>query len=147
MKVRQHGIIGVSSNYPLYGAMSNRMVSILRLYSPRVEVYSIDESILALEDWTVYGPTGPQWVSTYERETKVGWGCRYRQAAIVGNRVNACAPVKLLLASKWPRFNRHVCCLFAGLRCGGTSWRHGPGVGRGNDYFWATVADCKVNSR
>ena len=46
--VREHGIVGLSSNYTLYGDMSNRMVSILRTYSPHVEVYSIDESFLSL---------------------------------------------------------------------------------------------------
>jgi DNA polymerase V len=45
---RQHGIVGLSSNYTLYGDMSNRMVSILRTYSPNVEVYSIDESFLGI---------------------------------------------------------------------------------------------------
>jgi DNA polymerase V len=46
--VRQHGIIGLSSNYTLYGDMSNRIMAILRTYSPDVEVYSIDESFLSL---------------------------------------------------------------------------------------------------
>lgn len=46
--VRQHGIIGLSSNYVLYGDMSNRIMTILRGYSPNVEVYSIDESFLSL---------------------------------------------------------------------------------------------------
>lgn len=46
--VRQHGIIGLSSNYTLYGDMSNRIMTILRGYSPHVEVYSIDESFLSL---------------------------------------------------------------------------------------------------
>lgn len=45
---RQHGIIGLSSNYTLYGDMSNRIMTILRTYSPHVEVYSIDESFLSL---------------------------------------------------------------------------------------------------
>lgn len=45
---RQHGIIGLSSNYTLYGDMSNRIMTILRGYSPHVEVYSIDESFLSL---------------------------------------------------------------------------------------------------
>lgn len=47
--VKEHGIIGLSSNYTLYGDMSNRLVSILRLYSPHIEVYSIDESFLGLD--------------------------------------------------------------------------------------------------
>jgi DNA polymerase V len=55
--VRQHGIVGLSSNYALYGDMSNRMVSILRTYSPNVEVYSIDESFLNLAGMEGLWPT------------------------------------------------------------------------------------------
>ena len=47
--VKQHGIIGLSSNYTLYGDMSNRATAILRNYSPDIEVYSIDESFLRVE--------------------------------------------------------------------------------------------------
>ena len=39
---RQHGIVALSSNYTLYGDMSNRAVSILREFSPDIEVYSIE---------------------------------------------------------------------------------------------------------
>lgn len=45
---KQHGIIGLSSNYALYADMSNRVMSILREFSPDQEVYSIDESFLDL---------------------------------------------------------------------------------------------------
>jgi nucleotidyltransferase/DNA polymerase involved in DNA repair len=45
---QQHDIVALSSNYALYGDMSNRVASILRDYSPNVEVYSIDESFLGL---------------------------------------------------------------------------------------------------
>ena len=45
---KQHGIIAMSSNYALYADMSNRVMSILREYSPDQEVYSIDESFLDL---------------------------------------------------------------------------------------------------
>lgn len=38
-----------SSNYALYGDMSNRVATILKRYSPEVEVYSIDESFLKLK--------------------------------------------------------------------------------------------------
>jgi len=37
-----------SSNYPLYGDMSSRVMSIIRQFSPDVEVYSIDEAFLML---------------------------------------------------------------------------------------------------
>jgi DNA polymerase V len=46
--VEQHGILGLSSNYALYADMSNRVMSILGTYSPRKEVYSIDECFVDL---------------------------------------------------------------------------------------------------
>jgi DNA polymerase V len=46
---RQHGILAYSSNYTLYGDMSNRVATILRDFSPDLEVYSIDESFLRIE--------------------------------------------------------------------------------------------------
>ena len=46
--VKQHGIVGLSSNYALYADMSNRVMSILREFSPSQEVYSIDECFLDL---------------------------------------------------------------------------------------------------
>lgn len=39
-----------SSNYALYGDMSRRVVDILQRYSPHIEVYSIDESFLRIDD-------------------------------------------------------------------------------------------------
>jgi DNA polymerase V len=38
-----------SSNYPLYGDMSKRVMDTLRVLSPDVEVYSVDEAFLNLE--------------------------------------------------------------------------------------------------
>lgn len=46
---RQHGILAFSSNYALYGDMSNRVTRILRDFCPELEVYSIDESFLRIE--------------------------------------------------------------------------------------------------
>ena len=46
---KQHGIQAFSSNYVLYGDMSNRVATILREFSPDIEVYSIDESFLRIE--------------------------------------------------------------------------------------------------
>jgi DNA polymerase V len=46
---RRHGIVALSSNYALYGDMSNRVVSILQGFTPDIEVYSIDESFLRVE--------------------------------------------------------------------------------------------------
>jgi DNA polymerase V len=53
------GAVAFSSNYELYGAMSNRFVQTLRQFSPNVEVYSIDESFLDMagmgRNLTAYG--------------------------------------------------------------------------------------------
>lgn len=41
-----HGLIGLSSNFCLYGELSDRMMSIAASYAPAHEPYSIDESFL-----------------------------------------------------------------------------------------------------
>jgi DNA polymerase V len=44
----EHGILAMSSNYALYADLSNRVMSILSTFSPRHEVYSIDECFVDL---------------------------------------------------------------------------------------------------
>lgn len=44
----EHGILAMSSNYALYADLSNRVMSILSQFSPRHEVYSIDECFVDL---------------------------------------------------------------------------------------------------
>ena len=46
---RQHGILAYSSNYTLYGDMSQRAVEVLSTFTPNLEVYSVDESFLQIE--------------------------------------------------------------------------------------------------
>ena len=48
---RQNGVQVFSSNYALYGDMSARVMSTMRTMVEHMEVYSIDEAFLALEDW------------------------------------------------------------------------------------------------
>jgi DNA polymerase V len=43
---KQHGVNVFSSNYALYGDMSNRVMTILGEMSPEIEIYSIDEAFL-----------------------------------------------------------------------------------------------------
>ena len=62
---RKHGIIAYSSNYALYADMSNRVMSILGMFSPEQEIYSIDECFLDL--------TG------FRRCSHSGYGQRIRQ--------------------------------------------------------------------
>ncbi|MES2579422.1 MAG: Y-family DNA polymerase [Pseudomonadota bacterium] len=47
----KYGIKALSSNYALYADMSNRVMSILREFSPDQEIYSIDESFLDLTEF------------------------------------------------------------------------------------------------
>ena len=46
---KEHGITAYSSNYTLYGDMSNRVVQVLRGFTPNLEIYSIDESFLQID--------------------------------------------------------------------------------------------------
>ena len=48
--VAKHKVAVFSSNYTLYGDMSNRVVQVLGQFSPDLENYSIDESFLVLPD-------------------------------------------------------------------------------------------------
>ena len=47
--ITQNGVIVKSSNYPLYGDMSSRVMKVIGGYSPIQEVYSIDESFIDLK--------------------------------------------------------------------------------------------------
>ena len=51
---KEKNITVLSSNYPLYGDMSARVMNILRDFSPDIEVYSIDESFLELKGFENY---------------------------------------------------------------------------------------------
>ncbi len=46
---KRHGIVVFSSNYALYGDLSARVMGILGRFSPRQEIYSIDECFLGLD--------------------------------------------------------------------------------------------------
>ena len=58
-QARKLGVVAFSSNYELYANMSNRFMATLRQFTPRQEVYSIDESFLDLtgvkKDFIAYG--------------------------------------------------------------------------------------------
>jgi DNA polymerase V len=62
---KQHGIIALSSNYSLYGDLSARVMSILSDFSPKQEIYSIDECFLDLDG--------------FEPQSLMAYGQRIRQ--------------------------------------------------------------------
>lgn len=48
--VEEYGVAVYSSNYALYGDMSHRVMEALQEFTPEVEVYSIDEAFMGLDD-------------------------------------------------------------------------------------------------
>ena len=60
----QHKVKVFSSNYPLYGDMSRRVMDVLKQFTPLVEVYSIDEAFLQFEGFEHYN------LEEYAREIK-----------------------------------------------------------------------------
>ena len=65
---QEHGVLALSSNYALYADMSNRVMSILGDYSPKHEVYSIDECFVDLT-----GTPKLRDISYAMRERVVAW--------------------------------------------------------------------------
>ncbi|WP_263263018.1 translesion error-prone DNA polymerase V subunit UmuC [Pseudomonas sp. RIT-PI-S] len=51
-RLRKHGILAFSSNYALYGEMSERVMTTIEGMVPRLEVYSIDEAFADLSGMT-----------------------------------------------------------------------------------------------
>jgi len=60
----QHKVKVFSSNYPLYGDMSRRVMDVLKQFTPLVEIYSIDEAFLQFEGFEHYD------LEAYAREIK-----------------------------------------------------------------------------
>ena len=52
--INQHNVIVLSSNYPLYADMSNRVMTTISNFIPDVEIYSIDEAFLKFEGFENY---------------------------------------------------------------------------------------------
>lgn len=76
---KQHGIIALSSNYALYADMSNRVMSILRAFSPDQEVYSIDESFLD--------------VTAFKRKNLINYGQQMRSRILQWTGLPVCVGI------------------------------------------------------
>lgn len=106
---RQHGILAFSSNYTLYGDMSQRSVEVLSGFAPNLEVYSVDESFLQIESV----------LQLYPSATEMGRQISQRMKQWLGLPVCVgLGPTKTLaklanyMAKKMPRFDG-VCDLHA----------------------------------
>ena len=47
---KKHNVAVLSSNYALYGQMSHRVMQTLAQFTPEMEIYSIDEAFLQMEN-------------------------------------------------------------------------------------------------
>ncbi|GAC1598579.1 MAG: Y-family DNA polymerase [Hymenobacter sp.] len=54
--VQPHGVVALSSNYALYGNLSERVMGYLATQAPEVEIYSIDEAFLSLHGMGLLQP-------------------------------------------------------------------------------------------
>lgn len=70
-EVRKHGIRVFSSNYTLYGDMSNRVMTILSSFTPNIEIYSIDEAFLDLSGFNDLENYGSHIVKTTTQWTGI----------------------------------------------------------------------------
>lgn len=52
--IKEKNVKVFSSNYPLYGDLSNRVMEILEQFTPNVEIYSIDESFLNFDGMNIH---------------------------------------------------------------------------------------------
>lgn len=69
-EAKRYGIVAFSSNYALYADLSNRVVEVLSMFSPNIEVYSIDESFLELSG---FGHLGYQAYGVEIRQRVADW--------------------------------------------------------------------------
>lgn len=95
--IKQHNIQLFSSNYTLYADLSARVMHCLTAFSPRVDVYSIDEAFLDLDRWNL-------------KILPLGQEIKYSIQRWVGIPVSVgIAPTKTLAklanlaAKKWPK--------------------------------------------
>jgi len=108
-KLKQHGIVPFSSNYALYGDMSERVMTLIESMVPAVEVYSIDEAFVDLTGINCLDGLGRKIRSQVLRCTgiPVGVGIAHtktlaklanhtakRLQAQTGGVVNICDPIK-----------------------------------------------------
>ena len=103
---KMHNVKVFSSNYPLYGDMSGRVMKILEQFTPDIEVYSIDEAFLQFKGYDNYD------LSAY--------GLQIRKRVLKWTGIPTCvglAPTKALakiankIARKYPKETQGVHCI------------------------------------
>jgi DNA polymerase V len=96
-KLKQHGIVAFSSNYALYGDMSERVMTLIESMVPAVEVYSIDEAFADLTGMADLDQLGRRIRAQVLRCTGIPVGVGIagtKTLAKTGGVVNICDPFK-----------------------------------------------------
>ncbi len=92
-QLQENKVVLFSSNYTLYGEMSNRVMNILRNFSPCVEVYSIDEAFLDLSgiNYTALQAYGQQIKNTVYQWTGLPVGVGIAPTKVLAKLANKIA--------------------------------------------------------
>jgi len=101
-RIEKHKVVVFSSNYTLYDDMSKRVMSLLKKYTPNLEVYSVDEAFLSLDG--------------YQNFDLMEYGKKIRKELLQTTGIPVgvgIAPTKVLakVANKISKKNKGVCVL------------------------------------
>ncbi len=112
---KQHDVVQFSANFELYGDVSRRITDVLTSITPRIEIYSVDESFLDLSELNI-----PDYSA---------WGAMVRDAifAWVGVPVSiGIAPTKTLakLASERAKKDVELSGVLSLTQASGREWQH-----------------------
>ena len=97
--IEKHNIAVFSSNYQLYGDMSNRVMSIISQLVPGIEVYSIDEAFISLAGLSDVRQTGEEIVKQVCKGTGIPVSLGIAPTKTLAKTANK-------FAKKYPSYNR-----------------------------------------
>ena len=101
--INQHNVIVLSSNYPLYADMSNRVMTTISNFIPDVEIYSIDEAFLKFEGYENYDLFS---YTSKMRNTILKWTGIPTSVGIAPTK--SLAKISNKIARKFPSQTKHV---------------------------------------
>lgn len=98
--IKKHDVKVCSSNYHLYGDMSQRVMATLRQHAPAIEIYSIDEAFLLLEGYSTekLKTFGEELARTVKRNTGI-------PVSIGMSHTKTLAKIASKLCKKYPKLN------------------------------------------